>query len=37
MEELGIIKKDVASYLKELLDMKMHIGTIIGEEAKRKL
>lgn len=37
MEELGVINEDIASNLRELLDMKMHVGSIIGEEAKRAL
>lgn len=37
MEELGTVNGEIANSLREILDMKMHIGSIIGEEAKKEL
>ncbi len=37
MEELGVISREIADNLREILDMKRHIATIIGGEAKREL
>lgn len=37
MEKLGVVNQNIASTLKEMLDMKRHVATVIGDEAKRAM
>ena len=37
MEELGVINESVSSKLKELIDIKMQVDDLIGEEARKVL
>lgn len=37
MEEIGVVSEKIARDLKEIIDIKTKVGTMIGEEAKKEL